>query len=314
MRIPGRYWWVSALCACALAAFAIVFPVQYLGDQMSQDIARSEYSPFDATLIAIFAPFYALVLLGASLAPGYYAAWSLAQFRRRKRALNGDVDAMLLAFPPIAVDELPDLAATPLVLHWRARKGVPRLIDILMSSLTALLASPSLVILGFLIWNLIRQRDKLGYFAANALQFIVAPALIIVIVVMYVMLIRMYQFQAKHFFGVTATPTGLECIHEFGRRTFIPWGEARLFEVELRSKFVLGPRIWRLYSSNDTAEWVHRILFDNYIPDGISAIEMRRSEEALARVIAARTGLRPRTLSKALIASDATEPLTSVER
>ena len=38
MRIPGRFWWVAALPACAVAALVVVVPVFYLNNQIPLDI------------------------------------------------------------------------------------------------------------------------------------------------------------------------------------------------------------------------------------------------------------------------------------
>lgn len=303
MRIPGSYWWVMALMSCALGALAVVFPVYFLGAQMTQDLAAGTYGSFDALMGIVFGPFFALIFLAGSIYPGYFAAWSLACFRRRKRAINGDPDAMPLAYPPfspVPAGQLPDLSIAPLTLRWRARRDLPLIISVFETTLSVLKVAPTLLFMGFLVWTLAQQTDKLAYFEANLFQFITLTVVSAVMVALYIILARMRRFQAKHSFGVTATSEGLDSIDELGRHAFIPWGEARLFEVDEPSRF--GPRVSRLYSSHATVQWVHRVIFDSYLPDGASAQEMRQREIALAHIIIARTGLQPRALAKRLMA------------
>lgn len=311
MRIPDRYWWAVALGTCALAALAIVFPVYFLGAQMTQDLAAGTYDSFNAVMDIVFGPFYALIFLAGSIYPGYIAAWSLARYRHRKRAINGDLEAMPLAYPPlppVAAGQLPDLSIAPLTLHWRARRDLPLIISAFETTLSALTIAPALLFTGLLVWNLAQQTDKFAYIEANLFQFIALTVLLAVMVALYIILARIHRFQAKHAFGVTATNEGLDSIDESGQHTFIPWGEARLFEVDSPSRF--GPRVSRLYTSHDTDQWVHRVIFDSYMPDGISAQEMAWREVALAHIIITRTGLQPRTLSKRLMAPRSAAALT----
>lgn len=303
MRIPGRYWWLFALTTCAIAALAIVAPVYFIGGPMTQDVAAGTYDSFNAMGDIVFGLVLALIFLAGAIYPGYSAAQILAHYRLRKRVINGELDAMPLAFPPIAPGELPDLSIAPLTLHWRARRDQPKFLKAFELVFTMLKITPALLILGLIAWNLALQPDKLAYIEANLFQFIAITAIFIAMLTLFIILVRIHRFQAKHSFGVTATPEGLESIDDSGLRAFIPWSEARLFEVESPSRF--GPSVLRLLSSQDTAQWVHRILLDTYVPDGISFQEMRRREVALARVIIARTGLRPRTVTKRFMAPPA---------
>ena len=119
---------------------------------------------------------------------------------------------------------------------------------------------------------------------------------------------RIVWFQWRHAFGVTATAEGLECVTPFGRRTFIPWSEARLFEVEKLTAGALANRTWRLYGSRKIATWSYYPLSQGLIPDDISTVEMKLRQDALTRLITARTQLQPRTLSKSLITTSSAAP------
>ncbi len=100
--------------------------------------------------------------------------------------------------------------------------------------------------------------------------------------------------------GVTTTADGVRVMDPFGRRRFVPWAEAQLFEVAATSRY-LSTRSYCLYGAHGRATWQ-----DNpgsrseFAPNGVSASEMAERLQLLVNLIAVRTGLLPRTFSKAL--------------
>jgi hypothetical protein len=110
-------------------------------------------------------------------------------------------------------------------------------------------------------------------------------------------------------YGVTATSEGLTEITPLGRRWFVRWQDARLWEVSLGRHGGLNGHLFRLSSSTNAVAWTDAIIGVL----GIEAANGPQSDEALARqqalldLVAARTGLQPRTYVTGLKAREAHE-------
>lgn len=114
-------------------------------------------------------------------------------------------------------------------------------------------------------------------------------------------LLRMRWFQWCNVFGVIATQDGLASVDESGGRAFIRWSDVRLFEVEAHAASMVTTHVWRLYSSQDFAEWSYYPPGSEFYPDAISYADAVRRAHALIGIVEARTGMQLRTLSKALV-------------
>lgn len=300
MRIPGRYWWVSAFFTCAFAALAVVFPTLYMGDSISSQIRFGDFSSSMALFDAVMIFFFALIFLAGGVYPAYVSAWYLWGFRQRSAALRGaSAPALLPAIAPIAVGATPNPADGALVLQWR-RRPAPSFVKVFKALFMALQLGPALVIPVFVLLEIAQSPDRLPAIRSHLWQVIAILVCLLSYVVLIVITARMRSFQAKHAIGVTATTDGLECISQFGRRSFIHWAEARLFELDSTSKHDQMPMIYRLYSSQDVAEWALFTRADTFDRVLKPAHGIPIGEAAMASVILARTGLKPRTLRKYL--------------
>jgi hypothetical protein len=184
-------------------------------------------------------------------------------------------------------------------LQWR-RKQAPRFVRVIGPLFVALKFAPAVFIVVFVLISLAQSRDIPGFLRSHLTFFAVMPVGLVLIGALLFIQARMKRFQANHAIGVIATMAGLECVSQFGRRSFIPWGEARLFEVESPHKHAEIPMVYRLYSNEDVAEWAHFSPFDSFARVGPTTNGVPVAEATMARVIIARTGLQPRTLSKPL--------------
>ncbi len=299
MHIPGRFWWIHALLASACGAGAVVFPTLYIGGSISSESAAGTFSATSALIDDWFMYIYALIFLVGSIYPIYVSAWSLWGFRRRRAAVRGDQDAMLPATPPIALGEIPNLASSSLVLQWR-RKRVPLYLRVFGALLMALPLAPLGYLLIAVFSEMAQSSDILGFLRSQIKFFVGMLVCLVLGGILLTIYVRMQRFQAKHAIGVIATTTGLECVSQFGRRSFISWAEARLFEVDSPYRHGVTPIVYRLYSSHDVAEWTLFTAIDSFARVGLSADGTPVGEGMMARVIVAHTGLQPRTLAKPL--------------
>lgn len=303
MRVPGRFWWATALAACAAAALVVAAPVFYLNSQIPLDIELGLPFRTDVLIAAVLA----LLLLIFSLVVAHTAARSLDGYRRRRRALCGDVDALPLAVTPAPAGDAPLQPDGTLVLQWR--KSPTALLSMSIVGAFALVMVPFYVLLGYLGLSETLQRARTpGDTLPHALLVILTVAVAVTCGVLCVIAARILWFQWRHAYGATATADGLKCVTETGRRVVIPWSDARLFEVEKLSSRALGKRTWRLYGSRAVAMWDYFSLSQSDIPDGASTVEMKLRQDALVQLITARTGLAPRTLSKTLTATASSAP------
>lgn len=106
--------------------------------------------------------------------------------------------------------------------------------------------------------------------------------------------------------GVVATGEGLRRLQAGKERAFIPWSEARLFEVSSATPSASqSARGFALMSERALIEWVIHPP-GNALPadDGASYEEMRRRGLALVKMVNARTGLALRTCQPELAARE----------
>ncbi|HEV8191971.1 MAG TPA: hypothetical protein VGP82_10875 [Ktedonobacterales bacterium] len=101
-------------------------------------------------------------------------------------------------------------------------------------------------------------------------------------------------------FGVSATNSGIDARTELGSQIYMAWDEMRLLEEDKGGSTV--QRRIALYTQGKRIGWAEYTagLGAQYVPVGATAGEMVRRQAALLSLIAARTGLAPRTLVKAL--------------
>ncbi len=210
--------------------------------------------------------------------------------RLRALALAGDADAMLPAAikPPLAPPA--DATPQPLMLLWRPAR-VPWL----------------------LVTVLLFMAITLTFLLAALLPMVVFPALSLLPLALGAALAALeigwfvwwWTRRQRASNGVVVTGEGIRWLRPRKADIFIPWDEARLFEV------------WRVRASEDQfsgyALMSARTLVEwrEYSPDnapaaadGASYEEMQRRSQAIVQTIIARSGLTPRTCELALAVNE----------
>jgi hypothetical protein len=101
-------------------------------------------------------------------------------------------------------------------------------------------------------------------------------------------------------FGLSATSVGIDAQTEWGSRIHMTWDEMRLLEVVKRDR--QAQRRFALYAPGKRIDWAKYAmgLGGQYAPVGATTSERALRQAALLSLIAARTGLAPRTLAKTL--------------
>src|SRR5579864_3271838 len=118
MRIPGRYWWVAALGACACGAGVVVLPYTGLMGSVARDASLGISIGPDIAIIVLYSAM-CLALSGVSV---WHAAGLLAHYRRRRRAIAGDLQAMAPARVDSPLAVVRGLTAGSLTLQWRVKR------------------------------------------------------------------------------------------------------------------------------------------------------------------------------------------------
>lgn len=218
----------------------------------------------------------------------------------RARDIGGMQSLMLPAALQPHPEDAPDVSHEPLQLLWLtdSEARTPRRTVVAALGISALVVAVGSGILVIL-------------FLAFALFWPAAISLLVLIVAGLV--VRWWRTsrpppntEAIPAHGVVATETGLTCRRPGKADVSIAWPEARLLEV-WRTSMGGGSNFagYALFSDQAMIEW--RDYSQEHAPvayDGSSYSEMRRRQRALLDLIAARTGLTPRTFVKELAASE----------
>jgi hypothetical protein len=130
----------------------------------------------------------------------------------------------------------------------------------------------------------------------------------------FVFLSRSLPALFGHRIGVVTEPEGITVLPLWSGSRRMRWRDVRLFEVatSVWQRGMSAPRYFLLHCEHDTlrwrADWKQGVSdqIDFFSPLGIKYSEMRRREVLPLAVIAARTGMRPRTFSWRLGARVAT--------
>ncbi len=296
MRIPGRFWWAYALGACACGAGSVILLYMGLTGSVARD-APMGISIGPDIAMTVFSSVMCLALSGILV---WQAAQVLARYRRRRRAIVGNPQAMSLARvnSPLAI--VPGLTSGPLVLQWRVQKPI-----VVFESL--FLCLKALVPLGFcgavlyFNWQSLQQPTPHLPTFGQALTMVVCLLLGGGMCVAGWFWLRIRWFQWRNVFGIIATQDGLASVDEGGRRAFIRWRDVRLFEVEAHAASMATTHVWRLYGSQDFVEWSYYPPGSELRPESITYAEAVSRAYALIGIVEEQTGMQQRTLSKALI-------------
>jgi hypothetical protein len=319
VRDGERFWWVQlpggvVICLAGVIAPFIVLKLVPSGD------------PFVSG--SVYALFFGIAALFTVSCVGCGLWLALASFPVRRRhwariaAFNGDEAAMPLASihpnPALA----PDVEVQPLELMWRTGSSVRFLrapvmvLQLLVGLLSIVL---TLVTVVAPIFMPPRQSPDDPYSLPPqppapleiVLRLAVACAIVASVTMLGIFLMRALPTLFGRPYGVTATADGIEELTQLGKRRRMMWSEMRLLEA---TYYTTGPtRTFALYAPGKRIGWTERRvgLESDYIPAGISTSEMAQRQEALLALIAARTGLTPRTLSPKLMLTQTPAPARS---
>lgn len=279
MPFFDRYWWLQFGAALLAAITAVVLPVDYLAEQLPID-ERIGFSPLPDILLA---GFIALLLLVSAVVVVIRSLRARARMRRRYVAITGDQAAV-----PYAVDipypaTPPDVAAEPLSLRWLAyaswRPGRARLE--LAGGMAVLIVGAVIVIVPFLLSFALAGlvHDDLIPFTLIAFAYFgTAP--------------HMCARALRHAYG---SPTHMEADTEgirwhavLGAPRMLRWHDIRLVEVAGARQ---NPE-YIVYGERGSIRW----------PSGYTYGEQPYRTYAILDLIAAKTGLTPRTFARKLAA------------
>lgn len=206
----------------------------------------------------------------------------------------------------------PDVAEKPLDLMWRSSTttNVPY-VPLFGLQALALLISVGVAFFGLVAPLLLPPQpsaeDLLSHTLPqrmSAIEIVLriagACAVVAITVGLCVLLARAIPYLFGRNFGIAATSSGIDARTELGSRVHMAWDEMRLLEVDKGD--AQSQRHFALYTQGKRIGWAEYRsgLGTQYVPVGATASEMALRQAALLSLIAARTGLAPRTLTKAL--------------
>jgi hypothetical protein len=301
MPFLDRSWWlrIAGGLALIIAAFALA-NVYSASTRTSRSAVASSWPGSWPGAIFTLLPLLAIVV---ALWWGY-GAWRARQRAvARSLALAGNLDAMPFAAFSGDPAQAPDLASEPLVIMWRPNQKIQRAIW-LIALLT--LALDIVIIYGARALMGVKLPVSVNF--ASFWPRLALISAILLLVALHIAILLAAPLALRLRTGATFTKTGVQERFPWGVRRFLRWEDARLFEVEaiqtLNRRYTLyGPRgavSWRDEIPAYDSEAVQQRDHENYVPDGIAPEEMSRRLRAALALVAARTGLAPRTLSPTL--------------
>ncbi|HEX9038221.1 MAG TPA: hypothetical protein VF808_14660 [Ktedonobacterales bacterium] len=234
-------------------------------------------------------PALAIALLGYALI--HISRDAEARQRLRERALAGDTGAMPLADVSLRSPMQEAATADSLALLWRAEA------DAWFAWAIALLAVALTTLVGAGVLENAVARPSTSLWLAIA-----APAVALEMSVAVWWWLRWRRAPR----GVVADASGLRWLRPGRREVFVPWNEARLFEVWcVQAGQAAEASGYALFGANAIIQW------RDYprgkaqrAADGVDYDAMWRRSQALVQMIVARTGLAARTSAPALAARD----------
>ncbi len=313
MPILDRHWWLRVLLACGASAIALAYVVWCVRTGLSIP-PDSPYSPGLGVL------FFALLILMLLFHLAHYAVVSALPARRRALLAaireEGDMAPVSLIVPH--PERAPDVAAEPLIVAWRPltfrRSETAPLWAVLVLGLGLLLL---LIFFQSLAYAIASYHSFPEIFLHTALSAILITLLIIAFLVILVFIISVWPvvtfsgvaspiiaFFAKPF-DVMADVEGVTAHNSRGREHRVRWDDARLLEVTIAPPVLGGYRVFTLYGRDSYARWRDDTGADVQSPlplDGITREEGVERLQSLLDLIAARTGLMPRTFDGTLVA------------
>lgn len=288
------------LVGLAFCVAAVVIPWLFL----QQFPLGGPYStPADDLQTILMSGSIGLICLSGSAIFLIMATRARGRHARRLAALRGDLSGMPLATIQPDPDQAPDVTAQPLEVMWR------------MSGPSAIVGRVFIIPYGLIVFiGGIGAYIYVGIapiFDPSMQSHPLSPREIAVSAAISCGAIaafaglgwyagRMVPTLFGRPFGVRATASGIEGRTDTGAHSDIAWSEICLFEVSgAASNF---SRSFSVYAPGKAVTWreYRTGMGSEYAPASATASENALRQAALLNLITARTGLEPRTLSKAL--------------
>jgi len=307
---PDRLWWLAAILAVGIPAFGAitVYQLFVLSLRVDQDTAQSSQNTYLTTIG------FALLYLALDCYVGLLSRAMYKRAKRRKAALNGDLDAIPLARTTAKAERAPDVSQQPLLLYWRATPKTRFLYRFLA---VPLLEFCGFMILGFLALLIVVVVDGLDMLPELITPATLPPFFLLgflsVGIPFLVWITRgLPTFLGKPY-GFTVDEHGLRGRALTGAKRSLAWEDVRLFEIRTGAPdYVIAQGVYYLYYFlyGDKTVITLGANREEFAPDGIGAAEMTSRLRALEDLVLAKTGLAPRTLSPSLQQRASPEPLT----
>lgn len=301
MPFLDRFWWFRLAGAATLSYFAGLTLLSWAPEsyQFNEEFHRTQ----DSYLLFGLGVLFLLIAIGLGIS-AYYA-----QRRKwmRRCALKGDPSVMPLAKAEPDASKAPVHSAEPLEVVWRvapkARRnarwgvafvGVWMLIAVGLSVFVALIPpEPTSYESYFITWPIAITNHQFMWYVLPFMQLLY-PLLLLALV-----LPQALAFPT----GISVSDDGMLWRTEWGRRRFLRWEDARVFEAGMRR---LSDRRYILYGKRGYVRLEDYTTIvevsmpgaksqPTYEPDSVSQDEMTRRISATLNIIAARTGLPLRT-------------------
>lgn len=303
LNIPDRFWWAQRVVGVLLAIACLILAIQSV--LLAYDIAQFPGdSPRESAILHDQAEEIWLLAAGFALfaVQGMVLIWASFPAQKRSRcrllAIGGNQEAMPRASVKVDAGKAPALSSEPLELFRRA-SAVDRRVKTAGYIIVLLFCAPMAGLLLVLAYVLATTNQAgMSLFERGALELLIAGVAVGLVVILVAVTRYLPSFLGRPY-GVTATEDGLWSYPQAGRKRFLRWGEMRLFEV-IASTRGRRYRAYKLYSRDAIAAW------SNDPPSSLAEMGLTRQEfeerhQALLNLIAARTGLLPRTLDEKLI-------------
>jgi hypothetical protein len=288
-----RYWPLGLVSGALLMAASLTLSVWYLASLFSL--------PQHVGLPPLTDPgeFGGLVIWGGG--PAGLSLFSSARAARkrsdlRSAALRGDVAAIPLARLTVPPEEAPAEADLPITFVERTPTNSRRAQiagNILLGFLFCLLWGFFFALMAVLLRSINFPDDPLVFAALTS--FLLAA---------FIALALYYVGRASGAhaaYGVRADVTGIRQLRRDGEGSLLRWEDARLLELSTDSAGAAKYDHYTLYFADATVRWRdYRLPAGTPTKTNVSLAESDRQLHQLLALVAARTGLQPRTLVRQL--------------
>ncbi len=309
MPFLDRHWWLRVLLACGASVLALAYVVWCV--RMGLSIPPQSPFPIGALTLGVFIP---MLLFGVAK----YAVVAALPARRRLRlaAIRGDREAVPASLIVPHPERAPEVAVELVGVAWRPltfkRPETAPLRAALALGLGLLLLLTFFASVGSTMASYHSFPEVFLHTALSALLvtlFMIAFLVIVVIiasvwsgVVFSGIASPILAFFAKPF-DVAADVNGVTAHNSRGQEHRVRWDDARLLEVSVAPRVLGRYRVFTLYGRDTYARWRDDTGSDVAAPlplDGITREEASKRLQSLLDLIAARTGLTPRTFDDGL--------------